>query len=293
MINENIKKYRKQKGFTQEELAVRLHVVRQTVSKWEQGLSVPDADVLLQMAELLEVPASKLLGMENDTYGVADLTDELTRVNALLAEKNKREQLLKRSGEKRGLILLLSFAAVIVSLAVQAPIVSIVLSSACLLAAITVLYRNLALLTAITTDDMKLRTLRITTLINIIVLLLVVIVAILTAAGLLKLTENSEKMLAMLITGAVMIFAGIVSPKLPFTRHTGLRLPWTVQDEATWNVAHRIIGCISLPITLLYIGCALTIENFEAVSIAAVLAWIGIPAVISLVYFWRKTRGKE
>lgn len=40
MINENIKKYRKQKGMSQEEMALRLNVVRQTVSKWETGVSL-------------------------------------------------------------------------------------------------------------------------------------------------------------------------------------------------------------------------------------------------------------
>ena len=39
MLNENLKAARKSKGLSQEELAVKLHVVRQTVSKWEQGVS--------------------------------------------------------------------------------------------------------------------------------------------------------------------------------------------------------------------------------------------------------------
>lgn len=42
MLNENIKTIRKSKGLSQQELAVKLNVVWQTVSKWEQGLSVPD-----------------------------------------------------------------------------------------------------------------------------------------------------------------------------------------------------------------------------------------------------------
>lgn len=41
MLNENIKNLRKAKGLSQEELAIKLNVVRQTVSKWEKGLSVP------------------------------------------------------------------------------------------------------------------------------------------------------------------------------------------------------------------------------------------------------------
>ena len=62
MFSENLKAYRKAKGLTQEELAVRLHVVRQTVSKWEKGLSVPDADLLVRLAEVLEVSVSQLPG---------------------------------------------------------------------------------------------------------------------------------------------------------------------------------------------------------------------------------------
>ena len=54
MINENIKHFRKTRGMSQEEMAVKLNVVRQTVSKWEKGLSVPDADVLIEMANLLD-----------------------------------------------------------------------------------------------------------------------------------------------------------------------------------------------------------------------------------------------
>lgn len=56
MLNENIKAIRKQRGLSQEELAIRLHVVRQTVSKWEKGLSVPDSDMLVKIAEVLKYP---------------------------------------------------------------------------------------------------------------------------------------------------------------------------------------------------------------------------------------------
>ena len=62
MLNENIKALRKSKGLSQQELAVKLNVVRQTVSKWEQGLSVPDSDMLVAISEVLETPVSTLLG---------------------------------------------------------------------------------------------------------------------------------------------------------------------------------------------------------------------------------------
>ena len=64
MFHENLKTMRKAKGYTQEELAIKLNVVRQTVSKWEKGLSVPDADALCKIADVLDTDVSTLLGEE-------------------------------------------------------------------------------------------------------------------------------------------------------------------------------------------------------------------------------------
>lgn len=91
MLNENIKNLRKNKGFTQEELANRLNVVRQTVSKWEKGHSVPDAEMLKKIAETLETDVSQLLGspIEKDTN--TDLVaEQLSRINEQLVIKNRR-----------------------------------------------------------------------------------------------------------------------------------------------------------------------------------------------------------
>ena len=62
MLNENIKRIRKSKGLSQEELAIKLNVVRQTVSKWENGLSVPDSSMLIMLADELDSTVSELLG---------------------------------------------------------------------------------------------------------------------------------------------------------------------------------------------------------------------------------------
>ena len=69
MLKENIKAIRKAKGLSQEELAEKLNVVRQTVSKWEQGLSVPDADLLIAISEILETPVGTLLGETAEAIG--------------------------------------------------------------------------------------------------------------------------------------------------------------------------------------------------------------------------------
>lgn len=62
MLNENIQALRKSKGLSQEELALKLNVVRQTVSKWERGPSVPDAEMPVAIGEVLDTPVSTLLG---------------------------------------------------------------------------------------------------------------------------------------------------------------------------------------------------------------------------------------
>jgi len=91
MFQENLKALRKSKGMTQEELATRLNVVRQTVSKWEKGLSVPDSDLLIRLAEILEVPVSQLLGSKIEIEEEHDsLAEQLSRINEQLAIKNRR-----------------------------------------------------------------------------------------------------------------------------------------------------------------------------------------------------------
>lgn len=91
MLSENIKNLRKNKGFTQEELANQLQVVRQTVSKWEKGYSVPDAELLKRIAEILDTDVSQLLGspiaQNADTDAVAE---QLSRINEQLIIKNRR-----------------------------------------------------------------------------------------------------------------------------------------------------------------------------------------------------------
>jgi putative transcriptional regulator len=91
MLTENLKTLRKAKGLSQEELAIRLNVVRQTVSKWEKGLSVPDADLLIRIADIFEVSVSELLGAKiQDEREVNAIAEQLERINEQLAIKNRR-----------------------------------------------------------------------------------------------------------------------------------------------------------------------------------------------------------
>ena len=92
MLGENIRALRKARSLSQQELAERLHVVRQTVSKWEQGLSVPDADMLVRLAECLEVSVEELLGAPKPLEPQAILADKLSALTGQLAEQNHRRR---------------------------------------------------------------------------------------------------------------------------------------------------------------------------------------------------------
>ncbi|EGD47011.1 helix-turn-helix domain protein [Ruminiclostridium papyrosolvens DSM 2782] len=99
MLNENIKAIRKSKGLSQEELAIKLNVVRQTISKWEQGLSVPDSDILISISEVLETPVSTLLGetvIESKVDDLKAISEKLEIINLQLAQrKTTRRKILR------------------------------------------------------------------------------------------------------------------------------------------------------------------------------------------------------
>lgn len=104
MFSDNLKAIRKAKGYTQEELAIKLNVVRQTVSKWEKGLSAPDADVLSKIADVLDTKVSVLLGgaiPEEDAPNA--VAEQLAKISEQMAIRNRRS---KRIWKTVGILLL-------------------------------------------------------------------------------------------------------------------------------------------------------------------------------------------
>ena len=91
MLSDNIRTLRKNRGFTQEDLANRLDVTRQTISKWEKGISVPDAEMVSKLAEELETNVGELLGAKIEIPSEENaVVEQLSRLNEQLAIKNRR-----------------------------------------------------------------------------------------------------------------------------------------------------------------------------------------------------------
>lgn len=194
--------------------------------------------------------------------------------------------------KSRGMILFLSFTGLIVAMVLQNGVAALLLTGGCFLAAEWVLYRHLDELSGVSEDSPKLKTLRFVTIFDVSILLLCIGAALLAEAGIVGRNETADKYFAAALTLAIMLVLGNLAPKLPFTRHTGLRLPWTVTDEETWIVAHRILGYTSLPLALVYLAGIPVVPDFKALSITIFLLWIGIPGGLSLLFYMRKFRGK-
>lgn len=113
MLGENIKTLRKRKGYSQETMAQQLNIVRQTVSKWEKGISVPDADMLTKIADLFEVTVEDLLGGNNVKNKEVD-----TNVNEIAAQLAVLNEQLANQSRRRRKIIKIAFIGIFIIFAI-------------------------------------------------------------------------------------------------------------------------------------------------------------------------------
>ena len=189
----------------------------------------------------------------------------------------------------------LALAALLVSLFVRNDYISVTAILLCLVCALAVLFFNLPALTNVSQNNPKLKTVRLVTLCDIIIVVALVIFCFLLDKGKISVTETQLKYILSGFIALLIIGFGNIAPKLPFNRHTGLRLPWTVRDEDTWIVAHRVLGYISLPLGLLCLagaGMKMPLEQWAKVWIVGpLILWIGIPALLSGIFYVKKWKG--
>lgn len=174
---------------------------------------------------------------------------------------------------------------------------------------VAILYPNLAKLSNVSADNPKVRPLRAVTVFNAVfigvIILLVVVFGQLEKRGVLaellsRMSDaeiNTASKAAMaLILAVPMLFFGNIAPQIPFNRYTGLRLPWTVRDEETWIVAHRVLGYISIPAAILIFVNVPTDMSLDAYVkvwwLGALIMWIGIPGLTSGIFYYKKWNGK-
>ncbi len=195
----------------------------------------------------------------------------------------------------------LSLAALAVSAFVRSSALAAVLVLVCMAASLAILYPNLAGLSNVSEDNPKVKSLKSVTIFTAGYLVVVILLVVAAEHGVLDrfaagMSENqrniASKLLMALLLAVPMVFFGNAAPKIPFNRYTGLRLPWTVRDEETWIVAHRVLGYISIPIAILLFANVTTDMSLDTYVkfwwLGAVILWIAIPGVISGVFYYKK-----
>ncbi len=184
----------------------------------------------------------------------------------------------------------LGFATLAFALLLPDETASAVVILLCVGAALVILWRNLPALSDLEPDHPKVGVLRQVTVMTVVLLAFFIGLAWMVETGRFSLSEDQSKWLLAALFGGIILVFGNLAPKLPHTRHTGLRLPWTIRDEQTWLVAHRILGWLSLPFGLLALAAAAIPDTDLSVKVtlSVLLGWIAIPSVLSLLFYLKK-----
>ncbi len=191
-----------------------------------------------------------------------------------------------KTAELRWMLLIFSLLGLLSAVFIPFPVLKLALLCALSAACLVILYRNMDSLTGYSEENPKNRTMKWITVFNGALLLL--------CMGAVWLGENgylgnvSEEWLAVALVSVVMVVLGNLAPKIPFNRYTGLRLPWTVRDEDTWRLAHRILGYISFPLVFLYGALLLCGVEIGTATGIVIFSWIIIPGGISFLFYRRK-----
>jgi len=150
------------------------------------------------------------------------------------------------------------------------------------------LYKNISLLIdPINDNEVKGRTLKEVLVFFMAMVLLAVIGVVLAEKNIF--TEFTERMFANVYIILVMVWFGNIAGKIPFNGVIGLRLPWMLLDEETWNIGHRLLGYCSLPLSVIYLVLIPLINN-KTLAISVMALWIAIPGIGSYIFFKRKHR---
>lgn len=191
-----------------------------------------------------------------------------------------------KTAELRWMLLIFSLLGLLSAVFIPFPVLKLALLCALSAACLVILYRNMDSLTGYSEENPKNRTMKWITVFNGVLLLLCIGVVWLGENG--YLGNVSEEWLAVALVSVVMVVLGNLAPKIPFNRYTGLRLPWTVRDEDTWRLAHRILGYISFPLVFLYGALLLSGVEIGTATGVVILSWVIIPGGISFLFYRRK-----
>jgi len=188
----------------------------------------------------------------------------------------------------RGTLLITSFLILVAGLAMPAGSMMTSIIGALIIFSLIIVDIQAPQIAGLSEDNPKVKTMRFLNRLTMVIVIIYSTFTLLSKATMIVESETGGILAIGLLSMFMMVF-GNLAPKIPFNRYLGLRLPWTIRDEDTWKVAHRIVGYLSFPVALLMFVAAFFFES-DKVAITGILTWIIIPGAYSLVFYYRKLK---
>ncbi len=147
---------------------------------------------------------------------------------------------------------------------------------------------NIPKITKLSEDNPKVKTARLLSRLSIFTLIIFSLFEILSSVDGLIAPRTKDLLTVGLLSGFLMIY-GNLSPKIPFNRYIGLRLPWTIRDEDTWKVGNKLVGYLAVPISIIMFVLSFFF-NTDKVVFISISVIVAIPSLYSLLFYYKKYR---
>lgn len=196
---------------------------------------------------------------------------------------------MKKNDFTRIILLVTSLLMLVVGFVMSERNVNILILGILAIISLVVLDRQASKIVGLSEDNPKVKTFRFLNMFTIFIAMLCFIFASWSQNNQTSITKDNKTLIIGLISIFIMFF-GNLSPKIPFNRYLGLRLPWTIRDEETWKAAHRLVGYSSFPIAIAMFIMSFFIDG-DTVGIVGVLTWIIIPGIYSYIFYYKKLKG--
>ena len=126
--------------------------------------------------------------------------------------------------------------------------------------------------------------------ISVVILLLIIVgYIILKDFQIIVLSDTQEYFFSEILVFSFIVLCGSCANALPFNKHVGLRLPWTLADYQTWRYAHKLLHELTFPAILFSIAILKMFPNkSKTLMIWSVLLYLGVPSFFSYLYYKKK-----
>ena len=196
---------------------------------------------------------------------------------------------MKKNDLTRIILLITSLLMLVIGFVMSKSNIEILILGILAIISLVVLDRQASDIVKLSKNNPKVKTFRFLNMFTLLIVVLCFILALSSSDNQVSITEDNKILFIGLMSAFMMIF-GNSSPKIPFNRYLGLRLPWTIRDEETWKIAHRLIGYLSFPIAIIMFIMSFFFDG-NIVGIVGILTWVIIPSIHSYIFYYKRLKG--